>query len=60
MKKYTVPLRIGRLLILSFFLCITGKVFLDIMFIRPISVLHVVIGAASVILGVGWLRCCVH
>ena len=60
MKKYTVPLRIGRLLILSLFLCITGKVFLDIMFDHTISVLHIAMGAASVILGVGWLRCCVH
>lgn len=60
MKKYKVPLRIGNLLFMSLFLCVTVKVFWGIIFIRPVSVLHFVIGAALVILCVGWLRSCVH
>lgn len=59
-KKINVPLRLGNLIFVSVLLCISVNIFSAIIHIRPISVLHVVIGFYLVILCIGWLRSCVH
>lgn len=56
----TVPLRVGPLFLSLALLCFLGKLFLQVVHIKPISLLHIVLGIYSLLSIISFMRACVN